>query len=1054
MIKKLLYLNLLHLLSVLGVTVNAQEYCSFDEINKRYLVENPQVQQMVNIAEKEISLAMKSGRFQNKNAGQIYEIPVVVHVFADKSTLGTLGNPSDAQIIEWIDFTNKLYANTYYSGNNSTPFPFRLVLAKRNPNCQNTNGIVRFNLSGNQDYNDFGLKFNGAKGITEAELRQMSRWDPTSYYNIYVTNKIDGFNGTSGSGTNGYAYLYGAAGGSVDGAYHHAGVVGKEKPTLGHEFGHALGLYHTFGQGDSTKECQTTSADDAYTTGDLVHDTAPTINGNYYYSVYGVSQPTSAIINGCSKAPFDNVVTNVMNYGSYRNKFTQGQVDRSVALFLEFRLSLLKSKALVPINPNETSSSPIPSQCRPQNLINKAADGRLYNIGITKVKFGTINVSSGTPMGTTGVVFYTDNTTKSCISNAFTTNVEAGSVVNIELTDGGNTDAPGRFSVFVDYNNDGIFGSNETVIPFSIGTNGLLKTAITIPTTAVQNIPLRMRVVGDYAGSITACGDLNYGEAEDYTVIITAPAAVIWNGTTWSSEPTTAKEAIVRGNLSLTTNVSAKKLTVESGSVTVKKGSVLTVENEIVNNLTADKFIVEDGASVLQTNATANVGNVTVLKNSTPMVFNDATLWSSPVDGQNVRSFSPATLDKRFYIYNEGTNKFASLFVNDPLYPNSSLQNPNTYNFVAGLGYHIRVSNNQTQTEPGLAYAGKFIGKLNNGVITQPITKNGSGYNLLGNPYPSAIDAKKLIQANSSVQALHFWTHEAPLTSTGYVSNNYASYNLTGGTQAAAGGLIPNNIINPGQGFIVETTASGSLTFDNSLRTGSLTGSFYKTSESDEKRIWIDLFEGATPKNQILIGYIENATNSFDNQMDATVNKLYTGSTLYSLIDNLTDHFVIQGRSLPFNQNDVVKVGFEAKEKATYTIKLNNVENLDKETTVFLKDKADNQIVDLSKTDYSFDSEIGTYNDRFEIVYTNKTLGTDDLKVQEISVYKQNGQLVVKSPKEIKNIEVYDISGRKIYTKSITGKEVALTGLRSTNQVLVIKVTTTDNKINNTKILY
>lgn len=1052
MIKKLLYLNLLHLLSVLGVTVNAQEYCSFDEINKRYLVENPQVQQMVNIAEKEISLAIKSGRFQNKNAGQIYEIPVVVHVFADKSTLGTLGNPSDAQIIEWIDFTNKLYANTYYSGNNSTPFPFRLVLAKRNPNCQNTNGIVRFNLSGNQDYNDFGLKFNGTKGITEAELRQMSRWDPTSYYNIYVTNKIDGFNGTSGSGTNGYAYLYGAAGGSVDGAYHHAGVVGKEKPTLGHEFGHALGLYHTFGQDNSTKECQTTSADDAYTTGDLVHDTAPTINGNYYYSVYGVYQPTSAIINGCSKAPFDNVVTNVMNYGNYRNKFTQGQVDRSVDLFLKFRSSLLNSKALVSVNANEPTISLV-SSCKPSLAnVTQAA----YNYGMTRVQLGDIDVFSSSNTGV-GFNYYTDYS-KSCLLKNNSTELIAGNTYSLSISE--NTSNRVAFIAYLDVNNDGIFTNDEILLPRTLSPNNnvweettFVKDVI-IPINAVKNTPLRLRIIGDATtANLDACGERYQGEAEDYAVTITAPAAVIWNGTTWSSEPTTAKEAIVRGNLSLTTNVSAKKLTVESGSITVKTGSVLTVENEIVNNLTADKFVVEDGASVLQTTATANVGNVTVLKNSTPMVFNDATLWSSPVNGQNVRSFSPATLDKRFYIYNETTNKFASLFVNDPLYPNSSLQNPNTYNFVAGLGYHIRVSNDQTQTEPGLAYAGKFIGKLNNGIITQPITKNGLGYNLLGNPYPSAIDAKKLIQANSSVQALHFWTHEAPLTSTGYASNNYASYNLTGGTQAAAGGLVPNNIINPGQGFIVETTASGSLTFDNSLRTGSL-GSFYKTSESDEKRIWLDLFEGATPKNQILIGYIENATNGFDNQMDATVNKLYTGSTLYSLIDNLTDHFVIQGRSLPFNQNDVVKVGFEAKEKATYTIKLNNVENLEKETTVFLKDKADNQLVDLSKTDYSFHSEIGTYNDRFELVYTNKTLGTDELKVQEISVYKQNGQLVVKSPKEIKNIEVYDISGRKIYTKSITGKEVALTGLRSTNQVLVIKVTTADNKINNTKILY
>ncbi|MEG1199392.1 MAG: GEVED domain-containing protein, partial [Algoriella sp.] len=912
MIKNLLLFKCVVLSFLLSNASFAQnkplEVCGTEELQADFFKKNPGFKEIYDAKLLEFNEARKQGKFSKKQT-EIIEIPIVVHILDDGKGLYV---PTDAQVNAWIARANAIWDGSASDikgpGAGGTTLPVRLVLAKRSPSCEATTGIVKHDLSQNQTYVDGGVANGGSNpGIPYATINSTYNWDSSSYFNIYITNKINGVN-PSTPGINSYTAGFATyPGQSVDLSVMLYHVVIKSTDTvLAHEMMHAFGVKHVFEGGDGEGKTCGSLANDNITDTQVTRSGlffGASINQNGQYNQYKV-YPDNTVVNDCANgALFDGVQYNMMNYGSRLDRFTPGQGQYAVDVINQMRPSFKTSKALVPINPNETSSSPIPSQCRPQNLINKAADGQLFNIGITKVKFGTINVSSGTPMGTTGVVFYTDNTTKSCISNAFTANVEEGSVVNVELT-AGRVDFEGSFSVFIDYNNDGIFGSNETVIPFSTATNGLLKTAITIPTTAVQNIPLRMRVVGDYANSITACGNLYYGEAEDYTVIITAPAAVIWNGTTWSSEPTTAKEAIVRGNLSLTTNVSAKKLTVESGSVIVKKGSVLTVENEIVNNLTADKFIVEDGASVLQTNATANVGNVTVLKNSTPMVFNDATLWSSPVDGQNVRSFSPATLDKRFYIYNEGTNKFASLFVNDPLYPNSSLQNPNTYNFVAGLGYHIRVSNNQTQTEPGLAYAGKFIGKLNNGLITQPITKNGSGYNLLGNPYPSAIDAKKLIQANSSIQALHFWTHETPLTSTGYASNNYASYNLTGGTQAAAGGLIPNNIINPGQGFIVETTASGSLTFDNSLRTGSLTGSFYKTSESDEKRIWIDLFEGTTPKNQILIGYIENATNSFDNQMDATVNKLYTGSTLYSLIDNLTDHFVIQGRSLPFNQDD------------------------------------------------------------------------------------------------------------------------------------------------------
>lgn len=1050
MIKKLLYYNLLASLSMFGGLVNAQEYCSFDEVNKRYLAENPQVQQMVNIAEREIALATKNGKLLNKTAGQIYEIPVVVHVFADKSTLGTLGNPSDAQIVEWIDFTNKLYANTYYSGNNSTAFPFRLVLAKRNPNCENTTGIVRFNLSNNQDYNDFGLKFSGTKGVTETELRQMSRWDPTSYYNIYVTNKIDGFNGTSGGGTNGYAYLFGAAGGDVDGAYHHAGVVGKDKPTLGHEFGHALGLYHTFGQENSTTACQTTFADDPYTTGDLVWDTAPTINGNYYYSVYGVSQPTSAIINGCTNEPFDNVVTNVMNYGSYRNKFTQGQVERSVELFLQYRRSLLNSKALEPIDNNNQIT--LTQSCIPN--ASTVAQGS-YGYGMTRVQFGSIDVSSSPKDGTNN---YYNDYSKSCLIKNNSTDILEGKTYELKLTE--RTPNAMSFIAYLDLNNDGVFTNDEILLTKSnvasetnVWVDKTHTYSVVIPNGAVKDTPLRLRIIGDsQTASFEACGVRTRGEIEDYAVTVKSNNT-IWNGTAWSNGlPDATKEAIVKGDLSLSTNIVTSKLALESGSITVKANAILKVENEIINKLTADKFIIEDGGNVIQTNAVTNTGSFTAITNSKPMIFNDATLWSSPVNGQNVRSFSPNTLDKRFYIYNEQTNKFASLFVNDPLYPNSNLQNPATYNFENGLGYHIRVANNHTQTAPGAIFAGKFIGNLNNGNYTKSVTKQNLGYHLIGNPYPSSLDAKKFLQANPSVKALYFWTHQAPLTSAGYASNNYASYNLTGGTQAAAGGVIPNGIIGKGQGFIAEINAATTLKFDNTQRTD-LSAIFYK-NEDDSKRIWIDLFEGTQAKNQILIGYVQDATNEFDERMDAKLNQNYDGSAIYSLINNLSDRFVIQGRALPFNNDDTVKLGLDAKANASYTIQLNNTENIADDVSIFLYDKVDKQIVDLRKQAYTFNVQEGINNDRFELMFTNKTLGISNVTKQETVVFKKNNTIVIQSPKEIKSVEVYDISGRKVLSKSTSGKEITLSNLPKTNQVLVIKVINTDQTITNTKILF
>lgn len=1061
MIKKLLLFKCVVLSFLLGNIAFAQnkpiEVCGTEDLQADFFKNNPGFKEIYEAKIKEFERSRKKGEFANK-ANQIIEIPIVVHILDDGKGLYV---PTNAQVNAWIARANAIWDGSASDikgpGAGGTTLPVRLVLAKRSPSCEATTGIINHDLSKNQTYVDSGIA-NGSSnpGIPYTTINSTYNWDPSSYFNIYITNKINGVNpSTPGivSYTAGFATYPGQ---SVDLSVMLYHVVIKSTDTvLAHEMMHAFGIKHVFAADSGSDDGNGATCGGVVNDG--IEDTQRTRSGLFFgssnnqngqYNQYKV-YPDNNTINDCTNTKFDGVQYNMMNYGSKLDRFTPGQGSYATDVIYAMRPSFLKSKALVSITGSENNQAP-KEACKPANLINKAPDGSTYNIGIKNVKIGDINVTSGVPTGATGVVFYSDYTKNSCISNAFTTEIMEGNTIDIQLTGGGKIQE--SFYVYIDYNNNGTFETSELVMS-KTATNNIASSTIKISTTSVKNTPLRMRVIGDYGGSSLACNDRNYGEVEDYTIIIKEAASTTYENMAWSvGEPSATKEAIVKGDLALTKNITAKKLTLESGSVTVKSGTVLKVENEIINKLTADKFIIEDGGNVIQTNAVTNTGSFTAIANSTPMIFNDATLWSSPVNGQNVRSFSPNTLDKRFYIYNEQTNKFASLFVNDPLYPNSNLQNPATYNFENGLGYHIRVANNHTQIAPGAIFVGKFIGNLNNGNYTKSVTKQNLGYHLIGNPYPSSLDAKKFLQANPSVKALYFWTHQAPLTSAGYASNNYASYNLTGGTQAAAGGVIPNGIIGKGQGFIAEINAATTLKFDNTQRTD-LSAIFYK-NEDDSKRIWIDLFEGTQAKNQILIGYVQDATNQFDERMDAKLNQNYDGSAIYSLINNLSDRFVIQGRALPFNNDDTVKLGLDAKANASYTIQLNNTENITDDVSIFLYDKVDKQIVDLRKQAYTFNVQEGINNDRFELMFTNKTLGISNVTKQETVVFKKNNTIVIQSPKEIKSVEVYDISGRKVLSKSTSGKEITLSNLPKTNQVLVIKVINTDQTITNIKILF
>ncbi|MFV0199839.1 GEVED domain-containing protein [Empedobacter falsenii] len=1047
MSKKLLYFKLLSLFLLSSGNVNAQEYCAFDEINEAFLKKNPQIKQIADLSNRRIAEEMKSGKFLNRNTNQIYEIPIVIHLFVDNSPLGSQTNPSDEQIKKWIDYTNGLYANTYYQNNASVNYPFRLVLAQRTEDNKPTNGIIRLNYSNDTKYTTHGVNNETNNGYDAQDLIKTSFWDPNSYYNVYVFNKFDSGN----SGLNGYARMPESAGTIYDYTVMRSGVVRENMATFGHEVGHALGLYHVFGNSSSTN-CTETASSDPYTTGDFIADTAPTINGNYYFSKYLTNSPTSSIINHCTNQPFDDIVSNVLNYGAGgpngRSILTQGQTDRSIAKFLEFRSSFLTSLALTPAD--GTSNIPVEA-CE--------VTGGSGHIRFDQLEFNTISKK--------GIIYnlHNDFTKSNNINSAYITEVTEGSSYPLTITTSNSTNRR-KVYIYIDYNGDGIFNADEVVLSNHelLGNITNLSTTITIPTTAKKNTPLRMRVVGDVSNTYSdtlhvtygACDSRFGGQVEDYTIIVKEATSTVWNGTSWSvGEPTLTKEAIVRGDLVIdqSNRITTNKFTLESGSVTINNYGAI-IAPIIENKLSADKFVVTgNNSGLLQwgNNISAS-GEFTIIQESSPMIFNDAALWSSPVKNQNLREFSPNTLLKRFYKYNETTNKFASLFIEDPLYPNGNLENPASYNFEAGKGYHIRVGSDFPTTKPGKKHIGKFVGELNTGLFSIPVTKNNLGYNLIGNPYPAPIYANRILNTNSDISALYFWTQESPLTTNGYASNNYSSYSRAGGVQAAAGGKIPNGNIAIGQGFFVEMVNNPRNILLHNSFTGWDDKVIFHKNEEDTKRVRLDLFEGAQAKNQILVTYMQDATNGFDHQIDAKLNKMFNGSTLFSIIEGIPEKYVIQGRA-PFTTEDTVQLGFEAKESAPYTIKLNSTENFE-DQAIYLRDKELHQVVDLTKDHYTFDAQQGIYNDRFEIIYQNKTLSTSDLSKQDVVVYNTNNTLVLTSQKEITFVEVYDITGRKVIAKQSSNNRLVLSELKKNNQVLLIKVTTSDSKTTTLKTIF
>lgn len=540
----------------------------------------------------------------------------------------------------------------------------------------------------------------------------------------------------------------------------------------------------------------------------------------------------------------------------------------------------------------------------------------------------------------------------------------------------------------------------------------------------------------------------------------------------------------------INSNIIVGSVVLDTGtSLTVNSNYSLDIHYHFTNN---GSLTIENNGSLLQQKNDPNTTAITYKRTATDIKGSDYVYWSSPVVNQNLSTIYTTPPQGPKYewnsLINNGNGTSGNISQGNWVSPSVTMS--------AGKGYIVRGSSsfglsatNINAIFSGIPNNGDVAISINRGFYTgadyiglngATITRFNDNYNLLGNPYPSAINALQFLDDNSAIIEgnVKLWTHGTDPSAANaspfygnytynYSSSDYVTINFTGSTIPGA-----SNIIKAGQGFFIEmidgATGSATVKFNNEQRRDKnnsafllANDTFFKTSNTtkstvrndiEKHRIWLDIVDDNNNSETTLIGYVDGASMNFDSKYDAKTN--HQNFNIYSKINN--QNYSIQGRSLPFNDDDSVEIGFSTPSNGKYNIALNTVDGLfENNQDIYLKDELLNVLHDLKVAPYEFTTTSGNNENRFKIVYKNTVLNSQSFDYTDFNIIKNNNKIEITSGNEIMNsVKIYDISGRLLFTNTnVNNNSLAIDSNFTNNKILIVTIVTTSGIKVSKKIL-
>jgi len=630
-------------------------------------------------------------------------------------------------------------------------------------------------------------------------------------------------------------------------------------------------------------------------------------------------------------------------------------------------------------------------------------------------------------------------------------------------------------------------------------------------TTNVEFISLTTATID---GVVSYVGDFDFDETKYFTFAEVNGITWNGSTSSWSggSGPSGAPNTAVADNTQLltidaegTSNHATLIANAQVGCVWIKASSKLNVATstflQIADQLQLDgELRLVGSAQLVQT----HTGTSQVTGNGSTYIDQQGTVtttyrynyWTSPVkevgkstfsvknvmkDGTtptSVNDFTYVPPDINFISYSGPYNTLNGDHTTSPI----TIANYWIYSYINGLSSASWIQELETGSfdpaegyilkGPGAAQNYTFVGTPNDGTITSTISPGFSS--LLGNPYPSAIDSEAFFTTNDGiVETLYFWEHTGDSGSHslgGYIGGyglinasmglpgTAPSYDTTGGRGEGITYHTPGRYIPMAQGFFIEATGTGgTITFNNAMRAnqkeiedGGSDSFFFKgksTTPLPILKIGFDYLNDQNIELHRQVGVSFKSGNSYkrDDGFDSEAFDVDV-SDIYFKFEGNRENFIIAGLQ---EISDEFEFPLTVKIAATGTYKFTVDQKKNINRTVYITDKVTGLKYDLANL-VELTLNPGTYQDRFYISFSPKTLGIDDQVLnQEIAVYYngQSQEIVIqkKSNIGINQIKIYNLLGQKVQELTSfnqNNKEIKLSTNNLSTAVYIVKINT------------